>query len=137
MKRSAILLMLVFLSPFFMASTCNKPEKDACVDVACTMMFAMVTVQVQEQDGSPVVLDEVYTVRKSSNETIKPQQQSAEGGHYVVLDDSYVGSLKQSVDSFTFVGMKNGQRVVEEPYVLGADCCHVRRESGKEVIRFN
>ncbi len=45
--------------------------------------------------------------------------------------------LQLREEEFRFVGKKGGKTVVEEPYVLTADCCHVAKKSGagETVIR--
>ena len=131
MKRLTILLFIVILSPMFMAGSCNKK----CTgDVACTDMFAMVSIQVTDQDGQTVALDEVYSTRKSSGEVIRITQ-SMESGYYIVLDDNYQKKLVNSVDEFQFTGIKAGQKVVDETYRIGADCCHIIKQSGRDEVK--
>jgi hypothetical protein len=97
------------------------------------MMFAMISVQVTDAAGAPVKLDEVYTVRTGNGAKITVEQNMGEG-RYTVLDDSYQKELTNITDDFRFVGIINGIKVVDEPYTLGADCCHVRKENGKEIV---
>lgn len=93
----------------------------------------MVTVQVVDQDNQPVTLDEAYTVRKKTGEKIKLEQ-NMEDGMYSVLDDSYKNKLENSKDQFQFVGVKEGKVVANESFDISADCCHVQKQSGKEII---
>src|SRR5690606_31520962 len=104
--------------------------------VMCTMMFAMVTVEVVAPDGTPVTLDEVYTIRSKDGTKLQMEQHNG-AGNYVILDDSYQKTLANSSEPFRFVGIKNGVQVVDEPYTIGADCCHVSRNSGKTRIVLN
>lgn len=92
----------------------------------------MVTVQVIDPTGAAVQLDEVYTLRLSNNEKIRVEQPT-EGG-YVVLDDNYLKHLQNDKDDFRFIGMKDGKKVLDELFVIGADCCHVQKIKGKEII---
>jgi hypothetical protein len=61
-------------------------------------------------------------------------EQNMHEGKYNVLDDSYQKVLANSTESFRFVGFKNGVKLVDEQYSIGADCCHVSKQSGKSVI---
>jgi hypothetical protein len=90
-------------------------------------------VQVTESDNAPVQLDEVYTIRKRSGEQINLAQNMATG-RYHVLDDSYKDRIANSTEEFRFVGKKSGQVVVDETYLISADCCHVRKEAGKDTV---
>jgi hypothetical protein len=97
------------------------------------MMFAMITVQLTDTAGEPVKLDEVYTLRTGNGAKISFEQNTT-GGRYTVLDDSYQKELSNITDDFRLVGIRNGVKVVDESYTLGADCCHVRKESGRDSI---
>lgn len=123
-----------FLSLLFAACGKTKATTAKCSeDVICTMMFAMVTTTVMDNTGENIVLDEVYTLRDDTGEKIKYTQDS-KGATYTVLDDSYVKKLQNTEAKFHFVGMKGGQQVVNEPYTLSADCCHVNKVAGKGEI---
>lgn len=123
--------LLLFMAPVFLAASC---ERGKCPkNVVCTEVFSMVTVRVTDQQGVPVKLDEAYTTRSGKNETIRPEQHME--GAYIVLDDSYLKNLQNDKDDFRFVGIKDGKKVIDEVFVIGADCCHVQKISGKEEIR--
>lgn len=119
------------------AAACQAPKRTektiSCEGVACTMMLAMVTVQVTDAAGQPITLDEAYTTVAQSSQRV-PTQQSMGGGRYVVLDDGYRKDLANRKDEFRFIGMRNGAKVVDETYTISADCCHVKKESGKDVV---
>ena len=138
MTRLISFVSLTVLLPFLMAASCRKNQKTAkCpADVMCTKIFASVGVAVKNTDGTPGQLDEVYTIRVSTSEILKYDQQQG-GGMYTILDDSYRRELQLREEEFRFVGKKGGKTVVEEPYVLTADCCHVAKKSGagETVIR--
>lgn len=131
MKTFFCSILLLLSSPLFLATSCEK--KKCAPDTICTEMFAMITVRVVDQNGELVKLDEVYTVREGNAETIRPDQNME--GAYIVLDDSYRGKLQNDKDKFRLVGMKEGKKVVDELFVIGADCCHIQKIEGKEDIR--
>jgi hypothetical protein len=100
----------------------------ACSDsgVACTEEFRIVSITVNGD-----VLNKVYTVRKSNNDTIFNDQGGVFGSNtYVVLDDNYLSKLKSQTDDFLFVGEINGSVVIEELFKIRADECHVEYVSG-------
>jgi len=130
--RPGILLLFCFVaSPFLMSTSCNKTAQ--CKDAICTMIFAGITVEVTDAAGNPVAADEVFTVRKQNKERIVLSQ-FAGNGRFVVLDDSYVKKMLNSKELFTFIAMKNGMKLFEEDYTISADCCHVKKELGKDKI---
>jgi hypothetical protein len=140
MRTTFFALAIFVAAPIFMNASCQKAvsnnnggNTDRCnPNVACTMIFAMVTTQVIDGNGDAVRLDDYYTLRTSTGEKIKSQETME--GYYTILDDSYLNKLKQSSDKFQFVGMKNGKQVVNETYTITADCCHVQKKEGRPTI---
>lgn len=100
----------------------------------CTLMFTTITLQIKDEAGRPVKLDDAYTVRVETGEKIRSTSQGMGEGYYVVLDDSYQKKLAKTTANFKFIGIKNGKEVVNEPFTISADCCHVAKQSGKEEI---
>lgn len=97
-------------------------------------MFAMITVHVVDAGNQPVVLDSAYTVRTETGEKIRHNASSVPDNSYIVLDDGYQKNIAQSVANFRFMGYKNGKEIVNEPYTIGADCCHINKQSGSSTI---
>lgn len=136
MKRLSFILLAVTIGLLTQSTSC-RPLKTApheCGDIACTMMFAMITVEVKDNSGNPVILDEYHTVRESSGQHIMSQSHVPDSGTYTILDDNYVSTLKNKQEKFRFIGKKNGVEVINEPYTISADCCHVNKDSGKSEI---
>lgn len=118
------------------ASSCKRTTEQpsaGCERVMCTMMYAYVPSWVVDTAGAPVIFDEVYTLRHGNGERISLEQPQLPGG-YMVLDDSYLRKLQNSKDSFTFVGIRQGKALVQEGYWLSADCCHVKKDKGRDTI---
>jgi hypothetical protein len=137
MSKLTFLISIVIAAPVLLASSCKRTSGGTCgKDVACTMMFAMVTAEVNDPTMTAIPL-EVYTLRKSTGEKITHDQTTAQSGRYIVLDDGYQKKLQQATDTFVFVGTRSGAKVFEEQYVISADCCHINKVSGKDVIQFN
>lgn len=134
MKRIAIIAAAIALGLLTQSTSCRKTGTTECGDIACTMMFAMITVEVKDNMGRPVKLDEYYTLRDKTGEKLVMQALAADSGQYTVIDDSYINTLKNKSEQFRFVGKKNGVEVINEPYEVEGDCCHVSRKSGKTSI---
>jgi len=131
MRSIVFVLACITGSLFLTSSSCNKAAQ--CKDAICTMMFTSVGAEVRTADGKPVILDEVYTIRQSNGEKITIDQHK-ETGRYQILDDSYVKRLLNDKDNFKLTGIKGGKKIVEETYTISADCCHVKKDAGKDVI---
>lgn len=129
MYRFVLAALLIF--PVLMASSCSR--KNNCDNVICTEVLASVMVQVTDASGNPLGLDEAYTIRTKTGEKITLGQNMSDG-RYNVLDDTYQPRIANNTETFQFVGVKNGNKVVEENYSIGADCCHVKKISGKDKI---
>jgi len=94
----------------------------------------MVTIKITDENNQPVTLTEAFTERPATKEIIRLAQ-DMQDGRYVVLDDSYRSNLENTADSFRFVGTINGQPVVSEMFIIGADCCHIQKHHGKEEVQ--
>lgn len=112
------------------ATICGGCSDDR--DVVCTEEFRMITLQVQDPDRKPVLLDSFFTVRAGNGERIASTQQIP--GYYTVLDDNYQPRLKRERDNFIFHGFRGGLKVVEETYSVSADNCHITKLSGKDSV---
>jgi hypothetical protein len=91
------------------------------------------TVQVRNGSNAPRTLDEVYTVNSATGERIDFKQ-GVGPGFFVLLDDTYRQKMIGTTVDFDFVGIRNGETAIKEHYTVSADCCHVKKESGKDVI---
>ena len=138
MRKLITIVISLFSASLFLNATCNSKNGNnkSCEGVICTAMFASVTVHISNTAGQPVVLDDTYTIRKKTGEKIKPGQNTADGS-YNVLDDSYRSIIANTSEFFQFIGIKNGVQVVNESYIISADCCHVNKVSGKDSIVVN
>lgn len=134
MKYTTLLLVFAIILTSF---TCGKDDLDPPIDcdgVICTLIFNMISVEVKDTNNTPVVLDDFYTVRVSTNDTIRMSSTPIDTGHYVILDDSYQQKLQNQSDDFRFYGVINSSIVVNELYTLSADCCHINKVSGSSIV---
>lgn len=133
------ILTICLLSLCFLFTTSQSCKRDMngnnnnCEGVACTMLFASITVNITDSSGKAVKLDDAYTINGKTSETIRYEQDPNSMG-YTVLDDSYQKHLVNTSSTFQFIGMKDGKQVVNAPFVISADCCHISKVSGETEI---
>lgn len=125
-------LMAAMLCGVLAAFSCDK-QQDACDGVNCTLEFRTLVVEIFGVDRQPYVLDEYYLIRKSTGQKLE-RTTPVTTGTYILLDDSYQDELENKTEDFQLIGIKNGKRVVDEPYTFKADCCHVNYVSGSSGI---
>lgn len=135
MKSIKVLLGSIISFLFFTAGSCEKKQQNSeCPpNTSCTMMFASIGTKITDNKGEPVKFTEVYTLRKSNGEILTYHHNAIEG-FYLVVDDSYQKSLANQTETFRLIGKKDGKAVMDELFVISADCCHVNKLSGKSEI---
>lgn len=120
------LFFIYVLSAVF--TSCADKEKP----VMCTMEFRTITITVK---GEP--LDEFFTIRLKSNDTLRlGRENMTEENMYPVLDDSFQKMLEGKTEEFRFIGYKNNVMVVNEPFVIRADRCHIEYVSGRKETEY-
>lgn len=97
--------------------------------VACTLQFETVSVEV-----SGPALDQTYTIRIATGDTVYRATSAAGSNFYTVLTDNYVPELAGQEADFQFLGFAGGTKTVDETYRIGADLCHIYKVSGKAAI---
>lgn len=104
---------------------------DDPVEVNCTEEFRMIGVKVTGEE-----LTDFYTLRVSTGDTIRFTNGDTYPlvNWYPILDDSFQPILEGSEEEFLFVGELDGPEVLRETYVIGADQCHIYRQSGPQAI---
>lgn len=97
--------------------------------VFCTEEFRFVTLEVN--GGVP---ESFFTLRKSTGDTIRFEQQALFDNQYPVLDDSYQDELEGKTDEFEFVGFQGDSEVIREVFEIKADECHIEKVSGPTAV---
>src|SRR5690625_4296604 len=111
-----------------LAIGCNKESSHA--DVICTEEFVFITLTVTGGQ-----LDDFFTIRESTGDTIRNDKLDVwDDEAYVILDDKYVEEMKNSTENFLFQGFVEDSLVIESPYKIGADECHIKLIDGKTEI---
>lgn len=153
MKHSIVLLSLY--TCVLLALGCNtsdnrnsniseKPDEDkidtsipACDSIACNEMFVTVMLHIKNSSGAAVLLDDSYTVSVAGEDTIRDDSGVYPKGRYVVVNDNFRKQLRFNPTKYIFYGIKNGSVIVKEPFVITADCCHIKKQSGKDEVVIN
>lgn len=106
--------------------SCNKED-----EVNCTEEFRFIGVNVEGDS-----LSDYFTIRQKTLDTLRFNQQVVfpEYIWYIILDDSFASTLKNSSETFTFYGLINDSIVIQEEYGIEADDCHISRQSGPDKI---
>jgi len=135
MKLLSTLLLCALCYIILTSGACAKKQErtDCPPNTPCTMMFASVSVNITDEKGEPVTFSEIYTLRKSTGEILTYMHPAIEHS-YIVVDDSYQKNLVNQTDTFQLIGKKDGEIIMNEPFVINADCCHINKLSGKSEI---
>jgi hypothetical protein len=81
------------------------------------------------------VLDNIYTIRKYTGDTIRNEKDNIIGNNsYIILSDNYQNKIKNKEEIFIFKGYITDSLVVNEQYIIKADECHINYVSGKKEI---
>jgi hypothetical protein len=128
--------LIIFFALIFFTS-CDKEEENPCTDIqACTEVFVTITVEITDRDGNPVVLDNYYTFIDQRNRfDYTDASYNLEDGKYLVATDSEMSQLNFAGINVVFIGELGGINVVEQPLVLGKDCCHIKLLKGETNIQ--
>ncbi|MEM7654617.1 MAG: hypothetical protein AAF399_00700 [Bacteroidota bacterium] len=103
---------------------------NACTsEVICTMDFRAVMVEIPNLE-----LDETITIDQVRGETAVVSSAPYPSKIYTVLSDNYLDELKNKEHNFRFLGLMNGDTLVDEVYAIGADDCHIYKVSGPATI---
>ncbi len=123
MKKFSLHIIIFFTILFFIS--CAKEE-----EVICTMEWRYISIDVK---GG--VLDNFYTIRKYTGDTIRYEKDNILGNNsYIILSDNYQNKIKNKEEIFIFKGYITDSLVVNEQYIIKADECHINYVSGKKEI---
>lgn len=120
----------------FLCSCGRKRLPDSCVGAICTADFRMITVQIKDSVGADFVPDKVETYN-SNAELINYQTTAAIPGQnvYTIVDDGDLNDLGVNIENeVTLKIIKNNAVIATQSFMVKADCCHVIKISGTDVI---
>lgn len=128
MKMILILLVMI--------ATVSCDRTSCARNVACTEEFRSIGVNIRAIDGAPVALD-MYTVVDGEDELALDANVDMERGWHVIFTDAFQSQYENREVTLTLTGYIDGTVVVNQDFVVGADCCHVFLVSGPEEIFLN
>ena len=121
----SIALLLLFMS--CKKNTANNPDEDLLV---CTLEYVTESVTV-----SGTVLDDFYSIRLSTGDTLRLEDYDSEDQYYPILNDSSIPQTKDIEERIDFIAIR-GDQTLKTPYMFTSDGCHIVKLSGLEVIDF-
>jgi hypothetical protein len=134
----------IFYSPIIYLSiillfSCTKKESAECPeDLACTEVFVSINVQVKNTKNENVHLFKTITEIEGDDTILVKTNFTSLSDNYVIVDDLSKKDLKKAGSKVTFKGFdESNQLIVNEEYLIGHDCCHVIKLSGKDIIIIN
>lgn len=99
----------------------------SCEGVACQKYWEYIQLNIRTQTGTPAYLTKVRLVRKE-DEAILYEYNVAEGYagfEYTLMEDSFQKTLRNKQVEVLFLGYRNDELLVNQDFVVTADCCHV------------
>lgn len=125
MKKLMILATFLLLG---ILSSCKEDES-----VICTTEYRQEMLSVKGDS-----LTDYFTVRLITNDTIRSDQAPYKiptGEYqYIITTDSLRKELNGTIEPFLFIGKIGDATVVAEEYKIGANECHIFKESGKDRV---
>ena len=104
----------------------------------CTDEFVVITIEVEDNQGDPVVFDSVAVNRESDNFLFEFSIEiNTEPGTYILMTDKYHNDLSNEGTSVLFAGFNDRnsfQLVASYEYSIKKGICHVEKVSGDDVI---
>ena len=95
----------------------------------CTEQLVSITVEITGE-----TLDQTYTIETATGDSVQQMTGPSFDNNYTVLDDGYHAELGNKEREFRFVGVKNGNVLVDELFMIRSDGCHVEKVSGIDTI---
>lgn len=135
-------ILALFFASLLMGSSCNKEREGDCPpDIVCTQDFRSVHVQITN-GSSPYQLDNYITKRHSDSMVIDLHSALSAyedslyraNGNYPILTDAHMQLTSTQGAGFSFIGYVNSREVIRENYVIGHDCCHIKKLSGRPQV---
>ncbi|MFZ1705779.1 MAG: hypothetical protein WAT79_15640 [Saprospiraceae bacterium] len=138
--KSILYLMLGFWLVVLNSSChrCNDNENDCPVDISCTEIFVSIIVPLEFKNYSYNDLKYAQTIRKRDGNilSIHYYLPLALGPFYAtIIDDNEMEKVKKSGEPILFKVYNDlEEEIYSEEFIIGHDCCHVVKISGKDKI---
>lgn len=96
-------------------------------EIACTEIFITFTYEPTDNQGNAILLDSYYSQNLDNGQTYgfnNPINPGSEG-IYGVISDAQMDEVKATGTVIRFIGLKDGEIVIEQDFIIGHDCCHI------------
>jgi hypothetical protein len=122
---------------------CGTPTPGVPCDpeVICTMEFASVTGTAMHGNGTAAALDSFVVTDMNgiplplvNGQKVYGYPSDGTDGRFTVINDAWLQGHQNTWMDVRAKGWKNGTLIFDQPYSIGADCCHVRKASGPDTI---
>jgi hypothetical protein len=121
----------IFLILSLVFGSCTKN----CKDAICTMEFTQVGVSLESKSNPDLEGIKTRTSISGTSEVVQENAGPFHSNNFTLVDDSNLKSIGfNSKKKVVFEVFLNQKLIHSENYEVGADCCHVRKVSGKESI---
>ena len=107
----------------------------------CTTEYRMLTISIKDINSNPVILSDYFVRKTSTGEIIDfsledPYIDSINRmqGIYLICTDGKMGMTSHQGAEFEFHGILDSTEIVNEPYIIANDECHVYMLAGNPEI---
>jgi len=116
------------------SSTQDKKENPCDPDIMCTMEFRIIDLEIKNDGGDAIILDEFYSEIDGEKIDIPDDVYESKNGIYPIATDGQMEVLDFDGSEVIFYGLINGETVVEHKMIIGKDCCHILLVEGEKKI---
>ena len=133
------LVILLFAGSVTAVSCMSHRHKND--DRLCTTEYRMLTISIKDINAKPVQLSDYFVRKTSTGEIIDFAKESPYidsinrlQGIYFICTDGMMGMTSLQGTEFEFHGMLDSAEIVNEPYIIANDECHVYMLTGNPEI---
>lgn len=123
----------IFMIFLFIVMSCSKATDDCPDNLACTEVFVSICTKITKEGTpsfKPSKLEVIFTDTGESKTITSDFNET-----YCFINDNEMKRVKKSGSPVQLIG-KDGfdKELFNEKYIIGHDCCHVFKISGKDFI---
>ena len=96
-------------------------------DLACTEIFISFAYAPLDNTDEPLLLDTYYSRNLDNGQTYTfgEADDTRTLGNYTVITDAQIEEINATGTFIRFIGVKDGEIVLEQDFLIGHDCCHI------------
>lgn len=99
----------------------------SCEDVGCQKYWEYIHLNIRTQVGTPAFLTKTKLVRKEDGVILYENNviEGYAGFEYTLIEDGFQKTFRNKPVEVSFLGYRNEVLLVNQDFVVTADCCHV------------